>query len=115
MMHGTCRLMPDNITQLVVSKEQIARIIRLIVVDSSKVFFTDESSRQEMDFIVNRVQVFACLKRGEVVTEPEKTVEGYVECEMSFFTAGQDVRVHVAVQCDDRQNRILVVRTLSRE
>jgi len=107
--------MTDNITQLGVSKEQIARIIQQIVEDSSKVFFTDESSRQEMDFVINRVQVFSCLKRGEVITEPEKTVDGYVECEMSFFTAGQDVRVHVAVQYDDRQNRILVVRTLSRE
>lgn len=107
--------MADNITQLGVSKEQIARIIRQIVVDSSKVFFTDESTRQEMDFVINRVQVFSCLKRGEVITEPEKTMDGYVECEMSFFTAGQDVHVDVAVQYDDQQNRILVVRTLSRE
>ena len=115
MIPGACRLMADNVTQLGVSKEQIARIIRQIVVDSSKVFFTDESSRQEMDFVINRVQVFSCLKRGEVLTEPEKTVDGYVECEMSLFTAGQDVHVHVAVQYDDRQDRILVVRTLSRE
>ena len=107
--------MTDNITQLGVSKEQIARIIRQIVVDSSKVFFTDESSRQEMDFVINRVQVFSCLKRGEVITEPEKTVNGYVECMMSYFTAGQDVHVAVAVQYDDRQDRILVVRTLFRE
>ena len=115
MIPGACRLMADNVTQLGVSKEQIARIIRQIVVDSSKVFFTDESSRQEMDLVINRVQVFSCLKKGEVITEPEKTVDGYVECEMSFFTAGQDVHVDVAVQYDDMQNRILVVRTLSRE
>jgi hypothetical protein len=107
--------MADNVTQLGVSKEQIARIIRQIAVDSSKVFFTDESSRQEMDLVINRVQVFSCLKRGEVITEPEKTIDGYVECEMSFFTAGQDVHVDVAVQYDDKQNRVLVVRTLSRE
>jgi hypothetical protein len=65
-----------------------------------------------MDLVTNRVQIFACLRKGEVVIEPEKTEEGFVECEMSFFSAGQDIRVDVAVQYDDVQNRILVVRTV---
>ncbi len=107
--------MADNVTQLGVTKEQISRIIRQIVADSSKVFFTGESSRQEMDLVINRLQIFSCLKKGEVSTEPQKTAEGYVECEMYLFSAGQDVHVAVAVQYDDEQNRFLVVRTISKE
>ena len=107
--------MTDNVTQLSVSKEQISRIIRHIVADSSKVFFSDESAGQEMDLVVNRLQVFTCLKKGDVMTEPEKTTEGYVECEMYLFSAGQDVYVDVAVQYDNEQNRILVVRRISNE
>ncbi|MGB5258910.1 MAG: hypothetical protein WBO34_00130 [Gammaproteobacteria bacterium] len=107
--------MADNVTQLGVSKEQITRIIQLIVADSSRVFFTDESSMQEKDLVINRLQVFSCLKKGEVITEPQITTEGYVECEMTFFCAGQDVHVDVAVQYDDKQNRILVVRKIAKE
>lgn len=107
--------MEDNVTQLGVTNEQLTRIIRLIVADSSKVFFTDESSMQEKDLVINRLQVLSCLKKGEVITEPKKTMEGYVECEMSFFCAGQDVHVDVAVQHDNKQNRLLVVRRISKE
>ena len=107
--------MADNVTQLGVTNEQISRIIRQIVMDSSKVFFTDESSMQEKDLVINRLQVLSCLKKGEVVTEPVRTIEGYVECEMYFFTAGQDVHVDVAVQYDDKQDRILVVRKIAKE
>ena len=77
--------MEDNVTQLGVTNEQLTRIIRLITVDSSKVFFTDESSMQEKDLVINRLQVLSCLKKGEVITEPQKTMEGYVECEMYFL------------------------------
>ena len=108
-------MIEDNVTQLGVTKEQLTRIIRLIVADSSKVFFTDDSSMQEKDLVINRLQVFSCLKKGEVITEPKKTTEGYVECEMYFFCAGQDVHVDVAVRYNDKQNRILVVRRISKE
>ncbi|MGD2056084.1 MAG: hypothetical protein PVJ15_04700 [Gammaproteobacteria bacterium] len=107
--------MAVKVTQLGITREQITRIIRQIAVDSSTVFFTDESSLQEMDLVINRLQIFSCLKKGEVMTKPEKTEEGYVECEMCFFSAGQDVHVDVAVQYDDGQNRILVVRRISKE
>ena len=107
--------MADNVRQLAVSREQITRIIRLIVEKSANVGFTDESSLQEMELVINRNQIFACLRKGEVVTDPECTPEGYVECEMSYFTAGQDVRVAVAVQYDDDRNRFLVVRKIAKE
>ena len=107
--------MADNVTQLGVTKEQITRIIRQIAAVSSKVFFTDESSKQEWELVVNRLQIISCLKKGEVTSEPEKTAEGYVECEMYLFSAGQDIRVKIAVQYDDAQNRFLVVRSVSKE
>ena len=105
----------SDVTQLGVTKEQIARIIQQIVKDSSSVFFTNESSLHEKDLVINRLQIFSCLKKGKVMTEPVKTNEGFVECEMYFFTAGQDVHVDVAVEYDDKQDRVLVVRKISKE
>ena len=70
----------SDVTQLGVTKEQIARIIQQIVKDSSSVFFTNESSLHEKDLVINRLQIFSCLKKGKVMTEPVKTNEGFVEC-----------------------------------
>lgn len=107
--------MAINVTHLGVTKEQITRVVQVIAKQSSKIFFTDESAMQEWDLVVNRLQIIACLKKGKVVSEPAMTPEGYVECEMYLFSAGQDIHVDVAVKHDDERNRFLVVRSVSKE
>ena len=63
-----------------------------------RVIFPAQEDESPWYRLVTRRQVMRCLREGELTEQPAINAQGDVECEMTHFSAGVNVRLWVALK-----------------
>lgn len=90
------------------SDSQIAKRIRAIAKDSSRVFFTKHVKVRMKQRKVTAPEVLDCIRNGTISRAPETSRDGHsLECRMERYVAGRNLGVVVAL-CDEDPDIVLV-------
>lgn len=105
-LHGRPKL-PDSL-----DREEAAELVRQVVEDSAHIVWKEHAYVQMERRRVTDMQVLQVLGRGEVVSDPEWTEERNWKFSMEADTAGEVVRVVVALDVDKMGHFIVVITVI---
>ena len=90
------------------SDSQIAKHIRTVAKDSSRVFFTKHAKVRMTQRRVTAAEALDCLRNGTISRAPETSKDNQsLECRMERYVAGRNLGVVVAL-CDEDPDIVLV-------
>jgi len=98
-----------KITLLNLSVQSAQRLVREVVSDSSRVFFTKHARLRMRQRHIDRGQVVDVLTLGRVVEAPARQAAGDWLFKMVYVSKGDDVTVVVSLDQDAEGNLVAVV------
>lgn len=98
-----------KITLLNLSVQSAQRLVREVVSDSSRVFFTKHARLRMRQRHIDRGQVVDVLTLGRVVEAPARQAAGDWLLKMVYVSKGDDVTVVVSLDQDAEGNLVAVV------
>ena len=104
--------MPRNNAISGLSQERAREIIRELAGDSGRVYFTHHAETRMRERHIARTQVLSCLEKGRFHEGPYQNTRGEWECQMRWFTAGDNIGVVLTLNLDVEPNYILIITTL---
>ena len=92
--------------------QQAKAILKELATDGKRVFFTRHAEQRMIEREVTRVQVLRCLQRGTFEEEPVQEPRGSWAMRLKLFTAGEYIRVAVAIDQDNNGNFAVVITVI---
>lgn len=110
---GAIKIMGARISFKRMSNAQLQAHIRLVSLDSSRVFFTTHATDRMRQRSVSDIQVLDCLRSG-VIQRPAQTDKesGFIKCRMEHFGSARNLAVVVGL--DDEDPDLLIVTVMTR-
>ena len=104
-------VMIDNVTQLELTRRSALKIIRELAEDSSKVIITHHARERMQQRNITDIQIFRCLLHGNMQDSPYRDPRGSWKMKLENKSAGDVVKVVIALDCDSNGNYIVVITT----
>ena len=98
-----------KVRQIQLSALSATRLVREVVNDSSRVFFTAHARLRMRQRHIDRSQVFDVLSCGRVIEDPARQAAGDWLFKMRYVSKGDDVTVVVSLDQDEEGNLVAVV------
>ena len=92
--------------------QQVKALLKALAQDGGRVFFTRHAEQRMIERDITRVQVLRCLQRGTFEEEPAQDPRGSWAMRIKLFTAGEYVRVAVAIDQDDDGNFAVIITVI---
>lgn len=92
----------SNVLTLNLSVEKATQIIRGLANDSMRVQFSQHALKQMRARKIISTEVLRCLKLGNIVEGPARSIKANWELAMEVSSAGEIIKVAVALENDDR-------------
>lgn len=90
------------------SNAQLAKHIRTIAKDTSKVFLTQHAKTRMLQRKLGMQEVYECLQLGSINIEPEEDAsKGSLSCRMERYVSGRQLGIVVAI-CDEDPDLVVV-------
>ena len=80
--------------------------------DGSRVFFTRHAEERMVEREITRMQVLRCLQVGNFEEEPARDARGSWAMRLRLFTAGEYIRVAVAIDQDQHGNLAVIITVI---
>ncbi|WP_426664090.1 DUF4258 domain-containing protein [Rhodanobacter aciditrophus] len=96
-----------------VSREDAATLVREVIEDSARIIWTQHALDRMWDRGISDRQVLQVLRRGEVITDPSLSDDRNWKFTMEADTAGDIVRVVLALDTDRMGNFVVVITVIA--
>lgn len=91
---------------------QAKAILKELASDGRRVYFTRHTEERMIEREITRVQVLRCLQHGSFEEEPARDARGNWAMRLKLFTAGEYIRVAVAIDQDQDGNFAVVITVI---
>ena len=91
---------------------QAKAILNDLASDGQRVFFTRHAEERMVEREITRMQVLRCLQVGSFEEEPARDVRGNWAMRLRLFTAGEYIRVAVALDEDQHGNLAVIITVI---
>ncbi|MDD5394391.1 MAG: DUF4258 domain-containing protein [Thiothrix sp.] len=92
--------------------QQAKAILKDLASDGSRVFFTRHAEERMVEREITRTQVLRCLERGSFEENPARDVRGSWAMRLKLFTAGEYIRVALAIDQDKDGNLAVIITVI---
>lgn len=87
-------------------------ILNELASNGGRVFFTHHAEERMIERAITRTQVLRCLQKGSFEEEPAQDARGSWAMRLRLFTAGEYIRVAVALDQDQEGNFAVVITVI---
>lgn len=91
---------------------QAKAILNDLASDGRRVFFTRHAEERMVEREITRMQVLRCLQVGSFEEEPARDARGSWAMRLRLFTAGEYIRVAVAIDQDQHGNLAVIITVI---
>lgn len=92
-----------------INDANMLRIVRELSADTENVFIESHAKQRMKKRNITRTQIYACLRYGSIDEPAHENIRGNWKCTLRHQTAGDLVRVVVAIEKDEAGDWIAIV------